>query len=300
MLKSSWLKLFAPAAFAVLLSAPASAQSIALVVNGQPILTSEVSARSALHKLSGGKPTQSAQDELIDEKLKMMEAKRYGMLPDDAQVNAAFASIAQRTKLTPDQFIKAIGQRGVSAQTLKDRIRAEMGWAQLIRRKYAGQLAASQDVTAAMQARGQQNSKATQFTLRQIVFVVPKGASDALANQRRSEAIGARGRFSGCDGAVSFVSALRDVAVKDPVTRSSAQLGKEMSDMLSKTKIGGLTEPQRSEQGWEMIAVCERKDIADDSALRQAALEEVGGKAAEEKSKQYLAQLRSRAIIQRR
>lgn len=287
----------APLALAALHAGPAAAQSIAVIVNGQPILSSEVAARSALTKLSGGKATQGTLDELIDEKLKIMEAGRYNMLPPDSQVEAAYASIAQRMKLSPDMFSKAIQQRGVNPQTLKDRIKAEIGWATLIRRKYAAVLA-QKSVAMAMTTGGAgASNKATQYTLRQVIFVLPKGASDAQANQRRAEANGARGRFPGCDRAVEFGAALRDVAVKEPVTRSSAGLGKELAETLDKTKIGGLTEPQRGDQGWEMIAVCERKQIADDDAMRTNALEQVGSKEAEEKSKQYLAQLRSRAVI---
>lgn len=282
------------------LTSPAAAQSIAVVVNGQPILSSEVAARNALAKLGGGKPEKSAVDELIDEKLKLGEVKRYNMMASDAQVEQAYASIAARTKLSPDQFTKAIGQRGVTAQTLKDRLKAEISWAQFIRRKYAAQYA-NRDVSAALSSRGAAvSNKSTQFTLRQIVFVVPKGASDGQTSQRRTEAVGARGRFPGCDGAVQFASQLRDVAVKEPVIRSSGQLGKEMTEILAKTKIGGLTDPQRGEQGWEMIAVCEKKDIADDSSLRASVMEEVGAKEAQAQADKYLAQLRSRAVIERR
>lgn len=289
---------FAPLCLAALGTAPARSQSIAIVVNGQPILTSEVAARAALTKLSGGKSAQSTQDELIEEKLKLMEAQRYNMLPPDSQVEAAFASIAQRTKLSPEMFSKAIQQRGVNPQTLKDRIKAEIGWATLIRRKYAAQLA-QKSVAMAMTTGGGSN-KATQYTLRQVIFVVPKGASDAQTSQRRAEANGARGRFPGCESAVQFGAALRDVAVKEPVIRSSAQLGKELAESLDKAKIGGLTEPQRGDQGWEMIAVCERKQIADDDAMRTNAMEAAGSKEAEAKSKQYLEQIKARAVIVRR
>jgi peptidyl-prolyl cis-trans isomerase SurA len=276
--------------------APASAQSIAVVVNGQPILTSEVQARLALLKLTGGKGSvAAAQQELIDDKLKLAETKRFGIVASDAQVDAAFASVAERVKLPPDQFAKAIAQRGVNPQTLKDRIRAEMSWAQLVRRKFAAQVASREAIPP---AGGSVENKATQYTMRQVVFVVPKGASEAQAQQRRKEAIAARGRFPGCAGAVQFAASLRDVAVKEPVVRSTAQLGKEFNDVLSKVKVGGLTEPQRSEQGFEMIAVCERREISDDSVVRQQAMEEMGGKRVQEQAEKYLAQLKSKAIIE--
>lgn len=300
---SARLRLLTAAAFGLVaagvIAAPAAAQSVVAVVNGQPILSSEIAARTALQKLSGGKPDKSAKDELIDEKLKVAEAKRYGFVASDAQVDAAFASIAQRVKLSPEMFAKAIGQRGVSERTLKDRLRAEIGWAQLVRRKYQSQFA-NRDVTAAIAARGTVSNKATQYTLRQVVFVMPKNASEAQSAQRRKEAIGARGRFPGCDQAVQFASQLRDVAAREPVTRTSGQLGKEMNDMLSKTKIGGLTEPQRGDAGWEMIAVCERRDVNDDSSMKAQMMEEVGLKESQAQSDKYLAQLRAKAVIENR
>ncbi len=296
------LSLLAAAVGGVLaLAVPASAQSIAVVVNGQPILTSEVQARSALLKLSGGKGGVSAQQELIEERLKLAEAKRYGITTPDAQVDAAFAGIAQRTKLTPEQFTQAIGQRGVSARTLKERLRAEMTWSQLVRRKFASQIAAQErDVVASIASRndGTVSNRAVQFTLRQVVFVLPRNATEAQAAQRRAEANSARGRFPGCDGAVAFATSLRDVAVKEPIIRSSAQMGKELNEMLTKVQVGGLTAPERGDQGIEMIALCERKDIADDSMLRRQAQDELGSKQAEEKAKQYLDQLKARAVIE--
>lgn len=299
---SSRLRLIPVLAFGLIAwsAAPAAAQSIAVVVNGQPILSSEIKSRAALLALAGGGKgggVAAAREELVDEKLKVMEAARYGITASDAQVDAAFASIAARTKLSPEQFTKAIGQRGVTAQTLKSRIKAEIAWGQLVRRKFAAQLAAREkEVVASIAGKG--DNKAVQYTLRQVVFVLPKGASDAQASQRRAEANAARGRFPGCDQAVQFASSLRDVAVKEPVTRSSAQLGKEMNDNLSKLQTGQLTAPERSELGFEMIAVCERKDIADDNMLRRQAQEELGSKQAEEKSKQYLQQLKTRAVVQ--
>lgn len=285
---------------AVACATPAAAQSVAVVVNGQPILSSEIKSRSALLTLAGGGKgggVAAARQELIEEKLKLAEAKRFGITAPDEQVNAAFASIAERSKLTPQQFAQAIGQRGVSAQTLKDRIRAEMVWAQFVRRKFSAQMQA-QNSNILPPAGAKADNRAVQYTLRQVVFVLPKNATAAQINQRRAEANAARGRFPGCAQAVQFATSLRDVAVKEPVTRSSASFGKELSEQLSKTKVGGLTAPDRGEQGIEMIAVCERKDIADDNMLRRQAMDDVGSKQLEEKSKQYLDQLKSRAVIQ--
>ena len=51
-------------------------------------------------------------------------------------------------------------------------------------------------------------------------------------------------------------------------------------------------------EGIEMIAVCGRKNIADDSVFRQQAMDQASGKQVEEQAKKYLEQIKSRAIIQ--
>lgn len=295
------LKPLAACAALILWSAtPASSQGIALIVNGQPILSSEVQARLGLMKLSGGGGgLATAQDELVNEKLKVTEAKRFNITTPQDQVDAAFKQIAERSKLTAAQFSQAIQQRGVSPQTLKDRIGAEMTWAELVRRKYAGQIA-SRKTGANIADPSAKPKSSAQWTVRQIVFVLPKGATEAQFNQRRSEANAARARFPGCDKAVEFAGALRDVAVKEPITRSADQLG-GFSQVLEKTKVGALTEPQKNENGIEMIAVCDRKDLATDDIYRTSGqIDENDGKALQAKSEQYLAQLKARAVIERR
>src|SRR5438552_15394140 len=63
--------------------APAHAQSIAVMVNGEPITHMDIEQRSKLTQMTTHKAPnrQDVINELIDEKVKIREAKRFGVDP---------------------------------------------------------------------------------------------------------------------------------------------------------------------------------------------------------------------------
>ena len=58
---------------------------------------------------------------------------------------------------------------------------------------------------------------------------------------------------------------LRDVAVRDPITRNSADLSPQLRDLLGNIQVGRLTPPEVTAQGLQMFAVCNKKESATDS-----------------------------------
>ncbi|MEQ1652419.1 MAG: SurA N-terminal domain-containing protein, partial [Hyphomicrobium sp.] len=86
----------------------------------------------------------AALDELIEEKLKLQEAKRQGVAIGDDEVNRVLAGIADRNKMTEAQFMQQLGG-GVDA--MKNRIRSTLSWNDVVRRRFGAQIAiASKDV----------------------------------------------------------------------------------------------------------------------------------------------------------
>src|ERR1700710_650599 len=85
---------------------PAHAQSVALMVNGEPITSYDIEQRSKLTTLSTHK-TPSRQDvieELINEKVKIREAKRFGVDPSASDIDSSYALMSSRMHLTPEQL----------------------------------------------------------------------------------------------------------------------------------------------------------------------------------------------------
>jgi peptidyl-prolyl cis-trans isomerase SurA len=283
----------------------AHAQSIVAVVNGAPISSMDVQSRGNLMRLSGAAVSpKQVLEELVEERLKMLEARRVNLLPTDREVDLIFAGMAARSKMTPAQLTQALAGRGVNASTLKSRIRAELGWREFVRQKFrALSVVREQDVIAAVASRDKSeiaNAKSVTYVVRQVIFVLPKNAPDSLVAQRKQEAQAARGRFRNCEQGFDFLKGLRDVAIKEPTNREALQLSPLLREVLEKTPVGSMTPPDKSDLGIEMVAVCERKEGTGTGALQQVMEEKLKDEQYDIQARKYLNALRVRAVIEYR
>jgi peptidyl-prolyl cis-trans isomerase SurA len=280
-----------------------AASSIKVLVNDQPITTFDIAQRLRLMQIAHEKGGEKeATDQLINETLELGDAKRRGFSIPEAQVERAFASIAQGMKTNADQLSKMLRQAGVEPETLKRRIRAQMTWSQLVQaRQRATKTVKASDVTATLlQETKKEQPKLTEYMLQQIIFVVPDKSSPAYVAQRRQEAEAFRSRFAGCDKSLDLAKGLKDVVVRDLGRRNSGDLGGKQGDDIKATPVGKATPANQTQLGIEIIGVCSSKEISSDVEARA----EVESKLSLEQSKavgeDYLQELRKTAIIKMR
>jgi peptidyl-prolyl cis-trans isomerase SurA len=290
------------AAAVIGVSNPAAAQQVLAVVNGTPITSYDVEQRSKLIVLSTRKSLSHKEvlEELINERLKIAEGKKYTLSITGADVDRAFANMASRMGLKPAQLEQALTSHGVSVQTLKSRILADLTWGQLVRGRFQQTLLVSDsEVQAAINQKPEgKDAVGYIYTLRPIVFIVPKGSPPSAFDLRRREAEQFRGRVNGCDNAVAFARGLRDVAVRDQIFRNSADLPEQARKTLGSLAIGQVSTPETTAQGVEVFAICARKETKATTPLRAEIKEEMFAKRYEAQSKHYLAQIRRSAMIE--
>ena len=201
---------------------PAQAQ-VVVVANGSPITAYDIEQRTKLIAQSERRsPTrQEIIQSLIDDRIKIDKAKSYGLIVGDDEVNAAFNGMAQRQHIPTPQFIQFLTRSGISPDTLKARIRAELTWSQLIRGKFNTVLQVGEsDVAVAMRERNEADTIGYIYTLYPVIVVVPAGSQPSLIEAKRREAENLRDRFLNCKDGLEMARGLRDVAVREPVTRS--------------------------------------------------------------------------------
>jgi len=292
------------ALLAVGLSAPgtgARAQVIVVIVNGEPITALDIEQRSKLTELSTHKtPTrQEVLDELINEKLKVREAKKFGLEISSSEVDTAFATMAGRMRLTAQQLTEQLAKSGIHVGTLKARIKADLTWPQLVRGRYSASLQiGDKDILTAMDSKSS-DTVGYDYTLRPILFLVPPGSPEAFVEGRKREAEALRNRFQDCEAGISFARALKDVAVRDQVIRSSADIPAELRKVLEGIEVGRLTAPEVTKYGIEMFAICAKKQsAADNSPVRRQVRESIMAQRYEERSKQYLQEIRRGAMLE--
>jgi peptidyl-prolyl cis-trans isomerase SurA len=283
---------------------PTSNSSIPVLVNDVPITDYDVTQRARLDKLGGAKTSGNKQaiEELVDETLESLEAARHGVAIANSQVDAAFANIAQKLKLTPPALAKALTGQGIDAATLKKRLAVQMAWQTLVKQRVQSKAqVTAQDVSAAIAAKGGVDSvKVSEYTLQQIIFVVPKGSPPADFSRRRIEAQAFRPRFAGCDKSLDQAKQLRGVVVKDIGRHQSTELTGPDGEAVLKTPVGQAGAPTQTDQGIELIAVCGIRDLANADGARAEAENDLYGKQAPGLGADYLKELRDRAIIEYR
>ena len=96
---------------------PLPAQSIACMVNGEPITSLDIEQRTKLNFLTTRKqmPRQEVLDELINEKVKIKEAKKFGVDPSASDVDQAYTGMSQRMRYHARTAHQIAGEPGCPA-----------------------------------------------------------------------------------------------------------------------------------------------------------------------------------------
>ena len=217
---------------ASILATAAGAQQVVVIVNGEPITALDIEQRTKLNQLSTHKAParQEVLDELINEKLKVKEAKKFGLEIPSSEVDTAYASMASRMRITPEQLTEQLAKSGVNAATLKARIKADITWSQLVRGRYQSSLQiGDKDILTAMESKSN-DTVSYDYTLRPILFFVPPGSPETFVDGRKREAEALRGRFQGCDDGITLPApsrtspcAIRSFAARLTFRRSCAR-----------------------------------------------------------------------------
>jgi peptidyl-prolyl cis-trans isomerase SurA len=282
-----------------MLPAPARAQ-VAAIVNGDPITALDITERQKLHKGTGKNVSRKdVLEELVEHKLKLQVASRANITPTDAEVTRAFASMAQRSGRTVSQFEQALQQGGIDASRLKARIKADLAWQQYVQANSGSVVVRDADLVAAMNARGQNMQlKSTQYTMRQVIFVVRRNAPDGLRASRLKEAESLRGRVSSCQQVQDLAREYSEIVVKEPVRRLSSDLAPALQKLLESLPDGRMTPPEVTVNGIEVVAICERREVPADISSNRELRNELLGKRLEAYEKRILDRMRRTSIIQ--
>jgi peptidyl-prolyl cis-trans isomerase SurA len=293
---------FAGAMIAIALACPAAAQ-VVVIANGSPITEYDIQQRMKLEASASqkGATRQQIIDDLINDRLKISKAKVYGLEVDDGEVNRAFEGMATRQHVTVQQFSQVLERAGISPNTVKARIRAELTWQQLIRGKFGASLQIGEsDIASALKDRNESEASSVGYvyTLYPVTVVVPRGSNEATVSAKRGIADNLRTRFVSCNEGLAMARALRDVAVREPITRSSGDLSAQLREILGSIEVGHLTAPEVTPQGLQMFAVCNKKETTAESPLRREVREQIYTKRFESESKKFLEEIRKSAMIE--
>jgi len=288
-----------------LLAMPAigHSQVVVALVDGEPITALDIEQRSKFIQMSTQKvpARQEVIDSLIDEILEIREAKKYTIEVPQSDIDGAYANVATRMGVDTQKLNEILTKGGASPETLKHRLKAEYAWTALVRGRFKASLeVADTDVEARLQLHKPDDKSEVgyEYSLRPILLVVPRGAPDAAFEARKRDADALRVRFENCAAGIPFARALREVAVRDPIIKYSADLIPALRDILDKTDVGHLTPPEQTAEGVQMFALCGKKETKNDTPEKKEVRDELTQQKFGAQAKRYLAELRRSAMIE--
>ena len=238
-----------------------------------------------------------AKEELIDERLKLQEAKKLGVEVTDAEVKTLLKDIADRNKMTYDEFAAHLKQQGVDIATMGEKFRATKAWRDMIGRRYAAQAIVSQrDVDQFLaSAAAETGVDALELQLHKISLGLSGRADQAAWTRRYAEAEGLRRRFAGCKTMGDLAKAVSDSRFDDMKFVKPMSLGEPIRSLLLNAKDDEALPPVTTEAGVDLYAVCGRRTVGGDTEKAKALLQ---GKELAILAERHLRNLRQEANIE--
>ena len=257
---------FLACAASAALPVPAAAQAVVTAVNGDPVTTFDVDQYMKILKLERKAASRAdALEAVVEDHLKYDEARHWGIDGTDSDISTSLTKVAADAKTDAQSFSEAATKSKIDVDTIRTHLRAIAAWDNLVRARNKG-IGATDDEINAEIAKGHVDT-VTNYRLQQVIFVLPANATPAVIESRVQEARALRNRFDGCDTGLQLARSLPDVAIKEGTSRTSDALSAGLRKVLSATPRGMLTPPERSMNGVEMVAVCEKNDASDLTTL---------------------------------
>ncbi len=238
-----------------------------------------------------------ALDELIDERLKAQEAKRMNVTIDDADVDRIVNGIAERNKMTIDQFKQ---QLGGSLDPMKGRVRAQLAFNEVIRRRYGAQITVTSRDVDRMVANASGGEDDVELQIQRIRIAMPAKLDQGGVAQRLQEAEAVRQKFDGCKSLPTIARGVAGAKFEDLGKRKAATINEPTRTMLLNASNNEILPPTVGEGGVELWAVCGRSAVTAEVSKRDEVEGQLKQKQFELMAKRHLKDLRQDAHIEYR
>jgi peptidyl-prolyl cis-trans isomerase SurA len=290
---------FALALLAILAICPAQgvrAQAIVASVNGDPITSLDLAEREKLLRAIGQPSSPSAAlESLVESRVKAGEINKYGIKVSPNEFGPTVNYYAEKGHTTVAAMSQRISAAHIDPKHVENFFAIQQAFTIYARARNRAVEVSQQDVDAEI-ARDKKLANEQSFTLRQVVLILSTTASPAALEDAAKKMENLRARFTSCETGMKAANESGQFVVREPITRSSSQLGEQLVALLDKTPVGHLTSPSRDSTGLVAIAVCARKAAGADAA-KEVAQQKLLQRIVEGQAQKLYEEMRSRAVI---
>lgn len=292
--------------------AHAGKEGIAVIVNQDVITKSDLNDRMKLISTSTGMPQTpellnklrpQIVNMLVEEELKMQEARRQKIEVTKEEIDAGFAQISGQNNIPPEEFKKMLKSHGIQMRTMEDQIRAQVAWGKVIQKKLRPQIEISEaDVDSELAMLRDKIGK-TEYRVADIYLPVDDQKKDSevsnvarrLVDQLRDQPNlfpRVAQQFSQAPGAqqggmIGWIS--------------EGQLATEIDKVLPSLEVGAISDAIKTMTGYHIILVREKRAITEETLpSREDLTQRIGTSRLDRLQRRYLMDLQSTAYIESR
>jgi peptidyl-prolyl cis-trans isomerase SurA len=276
--------------------AGAHAQAIVGSVNGDPITSLDLAEREKLLRAIGQPSSPSAAlDSMIETRVKAGEVNKYGIHVSASELGPTLSYYAEKGHMTLEAMSQHIQAAHVDQKHVENFFSIQQAFDLYARARNRAVEVSQADIDAEL-AHDKKIASEQTFTLRQVVLILSNTASPAAIGDAAKKMEGLRARFTDCDGGAKVAAESGAFVVREPITRTSSQLGDQLVAILDKTPVGHLTPPSRDSTGLVAVAVCSRK-AADTDAAKDLAQQKVMQRIVKAQAQKLYEEVRGYAVI---
>jgi len=251
-------------------------ERIAAVVNGQPILLSEVEERigpelaRVMQQPAGTQRDKERADmlhrgltEMIDEKLIESEASTLGLSVSEEELQRALDQLARQQGMEVADFRQALEQQGIPWEAARDSVRRQTLMAEVLRFKVKARKVSDEEVQAAYAT--EVANQQYEVRARHIFIPVPANASASQVAAALARAEQAHRRVKGGE---TFALVAREMS-EGPTAKQGGDLGyfrrglmlPAIEQAAFSLKPGEVSEIIRTSSGFHVVTVEDRRAI---------------------------------------
>ncbi len=290
----------------------AGKEGFAVIVNQDAITNSDVGERMGLIAASTGMPPAKELmdklrpqviDMLVEEQIKLQEARRLKIEISKEEIDQGFAQIAGQNNIPVEDFRKMLTSRKIPLGTMEDQIRAQLAWGKVIQKRLRPQVDVSEaDIDSELELLRAKIGQ-TEYLLSDIYLPTDEQRKDSevsalagklVAQIRKEPQLFPRiaQQFSQAAGAAKGGS-LGWI--------TSGQLSQEIDTVLPTLAPQTVSDPVKTLGGYHILMVREKRNISEESLPKREDLtQKIGTERLERLQRRYLLDLRSSAYIENR
>ena len=260
---------------------PAVAQQdavrIAAVVNEDVITLFDVQSRIELFLITSGiedtvevrqRLLPQVMNALIEEKLKLQEARREEIETEETEVLGAVQIIEQNNGMPSGSFLSMLSEQGIDSGTFYSQVEADVVWLRVVREVLARDVSVSEEEVQVVIDRLTANQGKPEYLVAEIFLPIGLGSRDADVREFAGQ-LAERARSG------TPFQALAQQFSQSPTAAVGGDLGwihageleAELERAMVRLKAGEVSEPVRTVSGYTILVVRDQRATAEASPL---------------------------------